>query len=386
MVKRPTIYLALTDDWELRGNGSGDMDAIQLKPMRRLASLYEKNGARGSFFVEVMQQRTFRRFQAEYPELKTLADQWEAQVKDVYQRGHDIQLHIHPQWTRAEYQNGSWKLEGKWSILDYSPEESGRLILESKEFLENLLRPVNPDYRCLAFRAGAWCVAPSPHILSQLAEAGIVLDASIVEGINIHTRNLQLNYTNCEEAFLPFYPNMQDARKVSAQKEDIICVPTCHFIESKWFTLRRHMKMAWRLVQKRFAGNNKEALTVTNPMESQSSEYREWERVNASTLSKIARQLRPYLNKGTCQIGDLSALEYPWLCCMMKSIRKRARSSGLSDIPVILENHTKEILNFKDIERFISDCAQAEDIQFITLTELAARLQNGQFEIQTTAT
>ena len=132
MENRPTIYLVLTDDWELRGDGSGDMDAIQLEPMRRLASLYETHGARGSFFVEVMQQRTFRRYQAEYPELKTQADDWEAHVKDVYQRGHDIQLHIHPQWTRAEYREGSWKLEGKWSILDYPPEEADGLIRESK--------------------------------------------------------------------------------------------------------------------------------------------------------------------------------------------------------------------------------------------------------------
>ncbi|MEE8268985.1 MAG: hypothetical protein V3R23_03115 [Nitrospinaceae bacterium] len=385
MENRPTIYLVLTDDWELRGDGSGDMDAIQLEPMRRLASLYETHGARGSFFVEVMQQRTFRRYQAEYPELKTQADDWEAQVKDVYQRGHDIQLHIHPQWTRAEYREGSWKLEGKWSILDYPPEEADGLIRESKNFLEDLLRPIDPDYRCLAFRAGAWCVAPSPHILSQLAKAGIILDASIVEGLNIHTRNLQLNYADCEEAFLPFYPDMQDARKVSSQKEKIICVPTCHFIEPKSFTLRRHMKMAWQLVRNRLTGNSKGTAKGTNGAEPQPSEYREWERVNASILSKIARQLRPYFNKGTYQIGDLSALEYPWLCCMMKSIRKRARSSGLSDIPVILENHTKEIRRFKDIERFISDCAGAEDIQFITLTELATRLQNGQFEIQTTA-
>ncbi|MDH5457617.1 MAG: hypothetical protein OEY26_02770 [Nitrospinota bacterium] len=383
MAKQPIIYLALTDDWELRGNGSGDMDEIQLKPMRRLASIYEKNGARGSFFIEVMQQRTFRRFQAEYPELKVLADQWEAQVKDVYQRGHDVQLHIHPQWTRAEYQGGSWKLDGKWSILDYPPEESGRLILEGKKFLEDILQSVDPDYRCLAFRAGAWCVAPSPHILSQLAEAGIILDASIVEGIHIHTKNLQLDYKNCEESFLPFYPNMQDARKISSHKEKIICVPTCHFVEPKRFTLRRHMKMAWRLVRKNFAGSSKGPFKNSNGEKPQSSEYKEWERVNATIFSKIARQLRSYLNEGTYQIGDLSALEYPWLCCMMKSIRKRARSSGLSGIPVILENHTKEIQSFKDIERFISDCSRAEDIQFITLTELAARLQNGQFKIQT---
>ena len=60
MAKQPIIYLALTDDWELRGNGSGDMDEIQLKPMRRLASIYEKNGARGSFFIEVMQMDSLK--------------------------------------------------------------------------------------------------------------------------------------------------------------------------------------------------------------------------------------------------------------------------------------------------------------------------------------
>ncbi len=383
MAKQPTIYLALTDDWELRGDGSGDMDTIQLEPMRRLASIYEDNGARGSFFVEVMQQRTFRRFQSEHPELKALADRWESQVRDVYQRGHDIQLHIHPQWTRAEYRDGAWKLEGKWSLLDYSAEEADRLIQECKDFLEGVLQPIDPNYRCLAFRAGAWCVAPSPHILSQLQAAGIVLDASIVEGINIHTRNLQLNYANCEESFLPFYPNMQDARKVSSRKEEIICVPTCHFIEPKGFMLRRHMKMAWRLVRKRFDVRRKGTLQGANSVAAQPSEYREWEHVNSSIRSKIVHQLRPYLNEGTYQIGDLSALEYPWLRCMMKSIRKRARSSGLSEVPVILENHTKEIRSFKDIERFIKDCAQATDIQFITLTELALRLQNGQFKIQT---
>ena len=310
-----------------------------------------------------------------------LADQWETQIKDMYQRGHDIQLHIHPQWTRAEYQSGSWKLEGKWSLLDYSAEDADRLIQECKEFLEDILRPMDSDYRCLAFRSGAWCVAPSPHILSQLAKAGFILDASIVEGIQVHTKNLQLDYKNCEESFLPFYPNMQDARKVSFQKENMICVPTCHFMEPKRFMLRRHMKMAWRLVVNRFAGSRK--TTQAGNGASRPSEYKEWEPVNSSVKSKIMRQLRPYWGGGAYQIGDLSALEYPWLRYMMKSIRKRAQSSGLSEIPVILENHTKEIRNFKDIERFISDCAQAKDIQFITLTELAARLQNGQFKIQT---
>ena len=46
---KPTIYLALTHDWELRGDGSGDIEEIQFAPMRRLLEVYEKFGARTTF-------------------------------------------------------------------------------------------------------------------------------------------------------------------------------------------------------------------------------------------------------------------------------------------------------------------------------------------------
>jgi hypothetical protein len=46
---KPTIYLALTHDWELRGDGSGDIEEVQFAPMRRLLEVYEKFGARTTF-------------------------------------------------------------------------------------------------------------------------------------------------------------------------------------------------------------------------------------------------------------------------------------------------------------------------------------------------
>ncbi|HEV7842565.1 MAG TPA: hypothetical protein VGO69_02660, partial [Pyrinomonadaceae bacterium] len=100
---KPLIYLSLTDDWELRGNGAGDIEEIQFRPMRELVRIYNQYHVRSTFNVEVMQQLTFRKFEREFPELLQLADRWDEHVLDAFRQGHDIQLHLHPQWTKAGY-------------------------------------------------------------------------------------------------------------------------------------------------------------------------------------------------------------------------------------------------------------------------------------------
>src|SRR5438132_2663411 len=138
---QPTIYLAFVDDWELSGNGSGDPRALQFAPMRELVEIYNAHGIRGSFNAEALQQLTFRQFQDQHPELKIFADEWDDAVRETFRQRHDIQLHIHPQWSSAEYADGKWTLHGDWSILNYATEEARSLIARGKEYLENLLRP-----------------------------------------------------------------------------------------------------------------------------------------------------------------------------------------------------------------------------------------------------
>ena len=106
---QPTIHLAFVDDWELSGDGSGDPHELQFAPMRRLVEIYNAQNIRGSFNAEVLQQLTFRQFQDEHPELKALADEWDDSIRETFRQGHDVQLHIHPQWSSAETKmaNGS---------------------------------------------------------------------------------------------------------------------------------------------------------------------------------------------------------------------------------------------------------------------------------------
>jgi len=54
----------------------------------------------------------------------------------------------------------------------------------------------------------------------------------------------------------------------------------------------------------------------------------------------------------------------------------------LSDVPVVLENHTKDLHNFADLERFLRNAAASSDIRFITLTELARNLKH-KFKVKT---
>jgi len=376
----PLIYLAFVDDWELSGDGSGDPRLLQFQPLRRLVEIYNAHGVRGSFNAEVMQQLAFRQRQDSHPELKLLADEWELLVRGTLRQGHDVQLHIHPQWSDARYDDSHWQLNGGWSILNYSPDAARQMIETGRTYLEDLLQPVNPNYRCVSFRSGSWCIAPSPHILRLLADNGIVFDMSIVGGVRYDTRRIELDYTNCEEDFLPFYPVMTDARRVSPKPEPIVCIPTNHFYGSRRQTFRHHSSKVLGKLKKRSEPADLQPVGGRT----MATYGHEWAQTShSSVLTKLYdKGVRPYI-RGRHLISDLAQLDYASMREMLSSIRRRAKAAAIGPVPVILENHTKDIRDFSHIERFVADVAQASDIRCVTLTEIAQKIREGAFVIKT---
>src|SRR5258708_21037987 len=136
-----------------------------------------------------MQQIRFRRLEAKRPKLKPLADYWDEHVRDAFRKGHDVQLHLHPQWLNADYENGHWHAGGEWSILNYERDAASAMLANAKQCLETLLRPIDSAYRCLAFRAGALAAAPSPHLFESLASLGIEIDVSIAGGVFVDSED-----------------------------------------------------------------------------------------------------------------------------------------------------------------------------------------------------
>jgi hypothetical protein len=377
---QPTIHLAFVDDWEVRGNGTGDPRVLQFEPMRKLVKIFNKHGIRGSFNAEVMQQLTYRSQQKHFPELKPVADEWEQVVMETFRQGHDIQLHLHPQWLGANYQgHGSWKLGGDWSILTYAPQQIRAMLVTGKQYLESLLRGIDPAYACVSFRAGSWCAAPSDSLMPILGELGFVFDMSIVAGIRNDTTRVRFDYTRCEEPFLPYYPDMKDARRVSRSVEPIVCIPTNSFSGARFALLRRDFGKAYSALQRRVRrltnGNG-----AAPPMGSRGRSGDEWTNKGESgAVGLIRRVLKRYV-LGQVHIADVSRLNYAMMRQMMVRIRGQAARSGLPNVPIILENHTKDILDFSDIERFVADVAFSPDIKTATLTEIAHGLRDGTFK------
>jgi hypothetical protein len=364
------IYLALTHDWELRGDGSGDIEAIQFSPMRRLLAIYGKVGLRTTFLPDVMQQLTFRNFERQSDELKRHAYLWDEHARDAYAAGHDIQLHLHSQWSDARYEKSRWHLQGAWSLLKYDRDRAKQMISESKGYLEELLQPVDSRYRCVAFRASALALAPSTHLLSSLAELGIEVDVSMAAGFYLDNETLQLDYRSCEETFLPYYPRLDDARNVSNKREPVVCVPLNHFYGSRREVTKQNLAIATARVSQRAKAST--GRTPRAQLDTQTSGVaRVYEKLIAPALK------RKYF------VSDLSRLNYPLMREMLASIRKRAQASGLEKIPVVLTNHPKDIRDWDAIERFIGEAANSSDIEFVTLTEVAEKLRRGEFQIRT---
>jgi hypothetical protein len=368
----PTIYLALTHDWELRGDGSGDIEQIQFAPLRRLLEIYAKFGARTTILPDVMQQLAFRCGENAHPELKRLGDSWDQHLRRAFLQRHDIQLHLHPQWLNAAYENGCWHPHGDWSILNYERETAHEMLANGKQYLEALLKPIGSAYRCLAFRAGALAAAPSNYLFESLASLGIELDVSIAGGVFVHSDDLQLDYRNCEETFLPFYPAMEDARKVSNKREDIVCVPLNHFYGSRRAVTRQNISLARQQINR----------PPTTPSKSKAAKAGSKSNRQSRIGFAFDKLILPAIKRKHF-VSDTGRLNYPLMGEMLASIRQRARASGLTQLPIVLTNHPKDIRDLPAIERFVGEVSQAKDIRFITLSEIAAKVRSGEFKVRT---
>jgi hypothetical protein len=368
------IQLLLSDDWELRGDGSGNMRAIQFATARRLCDVYERHGLRGTFNVEIFQQLVHRRLRERHPELAELSDEWEQVVQEMLERGHDVQMHLHPQWHDAAYDAGRWRLNGSWSLLDYPREALVEMLGEAKAYLEGLLREVDPAYRCVSYRAGSWCIAPSPDALGVLADLGIVFDMSIVAGAFYDSPEVKLDYRSVDEPFLPYYPRMDDARRMSDRVEPIVCVPTHSFrprVANQ--ALRTLVRRACRL-----------PLSPPRPLRERflaASDVAVAEADYASDYSLHSRRSTSGSSKPELSVSDLSQLGFAQMREMLSDVRRRANASGWPVVPVILENHTKDVGAFRPLELFARDVAEAEDLEVITARELAEALEADRFPL-----
>ncbi|MCI5160760.1 MAG: hypothetical protein D3917_01790 [Candidatus Electrothrix sp. AX5] len=181
------IHLILTVDYEIFGNGSGDIYPCVVSPANKIVSIANFFKAPVTFFVESLEFIAMQKCD----ELYFLVEEVQNQLQRIFLYGHDIQLHLHPQWAHAvhQYENSFLLDMSFWRIGDLSGNDLSKIILKGKRWLEEILTTGYRRYNCFVFRAGGWCIQPSSVAIQSLLESGILIDSTVAPGLWNSSKN-----------------------------------------------------------------------------------------------------------------------------------------------------------------------------------------------------
>lgn len=171
----------------------------------RLMCVCEAKGAKLTFMVEMCEYLWLCENDHE------MALKVETQLKDIILRGHDIQLHLHPNWLPelgAEKNEEGWYWNWEYASAETYPGDFAELIQRCKERLEKILKGVAPDYSVKAYRAGAYRVQPFQKTADALKKNRIFCDTSVYRGGKSADRGY--NFERCIYANKPYTADERD--------------------------------------------------------------------------------------------------------------------------------------------------------------------------------
>lgn len=195
--------LIISVDHEVFGNGSGCLDACVRLPVDSMLSVADKFSAPLTFFVEALEFEAMQH--VGIPGINSVIEQLIA----AYRSGHDIQLHIHPQWDGATWDGSDWRVNSElWRTGSLDAESAFRLLQRGKSWIEAMLGSDFPEYQCIAFRAGGWCIQPSHETVTALMKLGFQIDSTVAPGLRNLAKGEWADFRNVPDK--PFWKTNSD--------------------------------------------------------------------------------------------------------------------------------------------------------------------------------
>jgi len=177
------LNIIITIDYEIFGNGKGDVKKHILHPTDKLLDISKKYNIPFTFMFEIYEYIAFEKYNKEM-EIDfgySPAEQIKKQIQNLHTKGHDVQLHIHPQFAEMEYRQKKFIIKDPaLSVLNLKDKEVYKLIKIGKEKLESLLSFNN--YTCTALRLSnmPWIEAPK-NTIKPMEKLGIKIHSLSAE-------------------------------------------------------------------------------------------------------------------------------------------------------------------------------------------------------------
>jgi hypothetical protein len=199
-----------TLDYEIHGNGEGCPYELMIEPTQRMLGLFDNYGSKLTIMAEIGEILKFKEYAEQHKKDDYHYHDIVSQLQNAVARGHDVQLHIHSSYFKATHNGRQWVQD--WGEYDFAGLSLGRMrmmIKQGKAFLESILQPVNPHYRCMAFRAANWSVSPSKNVVKSLLDNGIEIDTSIFK-YGRRTGLVTFDYSDAHSEIVPWPASEED--------------------------------------------------------------------------------------------------------------------------------------------------------------------------------
>lgn len=354
--------LCLTLDYELFGSGRGDVFQHIIEPTNRMLEICKMQDVKLTIFFEVVEywkiKETFESGESMgYKENPAIA--MEEQIKIAYQHGHDVQLHIHPQWIDAKYENEEWKLNFDYWRLPEVPDVANEsismglseLIGKGKKILESILQPINPEYKCNVLRAGGYNIDPSNRLLKVLKEHSFKADSSVYYGGKAESSLSQYDYSKIPASKPYWFASPDSLLKANGS--------TSGFLELPIYALKERRITKYDTVRIKSALKNK-----TNSIEkfkNNSTKKSKWETVK-------------FLLQEEALTWDFCLFSKSKMRRFLKSAQKLQQKSTNSFHPFVLVGHPKDFY-YPDALEFLIQQAKKGKIGFVTISEMISKIK-----------
>ena len=197
--------LILSIDYEVfLGKITGGVKECMIDPTNKLSKILKKNNSKMTVFWDILHYYKILEFQNDFKELKEDRILLENQIIDLVKEGHDVQLHLHPHWLDATYENGEWRFDyNRFSLhnlsLDGDVQDINTIegcISITKKILENIVRKVKPEYKVTTFRAGGYLIEPFNDLSKALLNNGIYIESTVCPDFTNDNDIFSFNFTS----------------------------------------------------------------------------------------------------------------------------------------------------------------------------------------------
>jgi hypothetical protein len=336
------IKMIFTLDYEIHGNGDGSPHQLMVEPTYRLINLLEKYGFKLTVFADVAEILCFKTYFEKTGDDKFFYIEIAEQLQEAIKRGHDVQLHIHSSYFNAAYNGKSWEQywqEYNMAALSYS--RIDEMVQISKNWLENLLMPINPNYKCHVFRAANWSIMPTENIYKALVNNGIDIDTSVYKG-GKQKGNVNFDYT---DAYSNMFAYKADCQNINAKNENGTLTEYPIYSEMRFFWHFVTPMRFFRMIRAKFY-KHKQIENVSQ---------------NDKKSSSNMLSIKAFFRKSAWKL-DFNQASPRQLKNALKRIRKQA---GNNSVNIVLIGHSKTFIpyNERKLEKFLKWAHSQNDIK-----------------------